>query len=107
MDTQQRKEIAETRNLLTKQEKVSNFVDSSEWDLVKACLTEKLADAGSILGLESKDADSLFKEVAARQLAVEIIREWLTEIEGIAVQYKENKKSLNQHPEDQFIRTYE
>ena len=90
MDEEDREEELETEKVLEEGEKIARFVDSEEWNLVKRGLNESISAAESILGIESKDQDSMFREVAAKQLAVEIVRQWIEDVEATVEQSRGN-----------------
>lgn len=82
----------ETKEEISKGQKVADFVSSDEWKIVKANLMSKLIDFDSINNMEmdKKDNTQLVEELRARKGAIEIVLGWIKEIEGISSQHKAN-----------------
>lgn len=84
----------ETQKILTEGQKIEAFVSSQDWKLIKEKLFSKLITVDSIASIDSTgmNNDQFIKEVQARAGAVQLVIEWIKEIEGIAVNNRSNQE---------------
>ncbi len=95
----------ETREELRKGEHLARLVDSQDWAQAKQLLNELILECSNILQIEERNPNLLMQEVASRQLAVNLVREWIARGEGGAYAHAMNKKSLeNQAKNDLYVR---
>lgn len=80
----------ETQKVAQAQKPFYDLVKSQGWTMAREKLDALIAENTSVLGVEGKNAEEVFKEVAAKQFGVEMLKVWISEIEGIAEMYKEN-----------------
>lgn len=90
----------ETTETLQQGRNLEDMIKSDGWGVAYAKLEQLLNDAGSIFGLEAKDEKSMFTEVAARQMAINIVNAWIKDILGTVEQYRAHRPSLQ---EDKII----
>jgi len=92
----------DTQKVLNEGERLKSLVENTGWELAKAKLTEKILDLQSIKNLSGVTPEEVVSEIKARNTAVDILMEWLKEIEGSAEQYAGNKVILEET--DVFLR---
>lgn len=81
----------ETEKILKNAGKLSEFSQSENWVAARKKLSEKIAEARDVLNLP----DNYSKEdVEARRKAVEIIREWIADIDDSSEAHKELIRNL-------------
>lgn len=76
----------ETKDVIDAQRKAYDLANSEEWNWAKGKLMSLVADISSISNVDPK-ADNLMVDIAAKQLAVETILEWIKEVEAEAFSY--------------------
>ena len=86
----------ETREIMQAGEKIERLVDNDAWKEVKKKLFDKLITFDSITGIpkDKKSLEEIGKEAVLREAVVSIILDWIKDIEGIANQSKNNKKTF-------------
>ena len=94
----------ETNKIMNEGKLVAGFVESSVWQLIRKDLTAKIEDVGSVFGLDNMSPDKLVVEVGARQLAVQMVKEWIAEVEGKAEQYNVNVQMLQKEDSTPTVR---
>ena len=82
----------ETQEVLRKGEQMTNFVSGDGWREAKHMLTQRIADITDVRTIEEPDPIKAFQEMAARQIAVNIILDWMAELEGVRDTHKYNKE---------------
>lgn len=94
---------SETLKIEGEGQTIADFVRSDGWNIAKRMLLEKvnLTDSLSSTIFEGKTAEQLALEIQSRANSVQIIREWLAQVEGTAHQHESNKAALN--PKDELI----
>ena len=80
----------ETYQLAKEQEKYKQLVDSDGWAEARKLLLDKLAEMTSVMNIETTNPEEILVEIGARQLARNVMLEWIQEVEGTAAQYKAN-----------------
>lgn len=99
----------QTQKIMTEQEKVSDWVKSEGWQIVKQKLYHKLGELNSIVSIPtdvfSKPAE-LNNEIAQRYNAIALVQSWIKEIEGIANKNDFDKRALQKETLDQIIIEY-
>ena len=98
----------ETDKVLSEGEKVMNFVNSDGWRWAKDRILDLVADVQNIGNIDaSVSSDVLLREVQAKQLAVDMVKRWLEEVEGRANQHKSQDQGLaNSKEEEEIIKQY-
>lgn len=91
----------ETAKIIRDGKEVRAFVESDGWSVVKDMLIKKIVDLGNILTIEDKD--NLMAEIGARQEAIKILRDWLTEVEGMSEVSKVNDTIFTEYQEKLYI----
>ena len=82
---------------------VARFADGDDWRHVKQMLAKKLTGLVDITNIDVK-ADNLREDIVARQLAADILLEWLSEVEGVAKQHSTNVNILQETQEEEIIK---
>lgn len=86
---------------MTEGELLQMLVEHDAWPLARKKLTDRILDLQSIKNIDTSDVQTLVTDIKARNAAVDILMEWLREIEGIADQHKNNQ--LNVTEEDSYV----
>ena len=85
----------ETKKILSEGEQIQQMTETQGWQIVKERIFKRLADAGSILGIESKDPEKMMLELSAKQMAVQIVIDWLREdVDGEVEKHKNYNEIL-------------
>lgn len=84
----------ETQEELRKGQDYKRLVSGPEWERAKAELLKLLDQNASIFSIDAKDANQMYQEIAARQLAVTMVKDWLNLIEGSAMAHELNEKAM-------------
>lgn len=95
----------DTQKEVEKSEKISALVNHRGWTEAKNVLLEKLAalDSISMFITDDDNADKMKIDFMARVSTIQIVREWLAEIEGTAEQHEEFMKSLQEKKSNDYI----
>lgn len=87
----------DTVAVLSEGEIIKNLVEGDGWKMVKEKLVNKMLDLQSVLNLDPTDANELVIDIKARKTAIEILKEWLAEVEGQLDQYETNKPLIDDY----------
>ncbi len=90
----------ETKKVLTDAEKIKKTIDTEGWRIIMKILNEILSDNDSILDIGSKNRDDMYIEIASRQLAIGMIKQWIDDVTGITNTYKSYKEIIYQNEEE-------
>lgn len=82
---------------------IADLVGHPGWGRVKSLFEAKLMDLQSVLNIDAKDTEGVIIDIAARKSAIEILREWMNEVEGRAEQHESNKSLVSNA--DHVVRT--
>jgi len=96
----------ETQQVYKEGEKAHYLVKNEDWQWAKRKLLQRLSNLDSVRTLKRKgsDPETIIRELEVRELAIEMILDWLDEIEGIAQQHGEqNKKLLEKVEQEDYI----
>lgn len=86
---------------------IQDGIKSDFWGIIKADLLKKITEMNTLSLLDfSKPAQQLILEAMTRANTVKTIFDWISEIEGKAQQY-ENNKPLVERPVDELIKIYD
>jgi len=99
----------DTQKVITEGEKISRFVDSDDWKLIKGKLFQKIALLNAIdsIPLEKLNSEELAKTVRERASVVDIVVGWINEIEGTSQAHKtQNAKFVKETSESEIIRRF-
>ena len=103
------KEIdTETQKVQNEGEKAHYLTKNEDWNWAKRKLLQKVSNLDSIKTLKEKE--HINQEIKVRKIVIDIILEWLDEIEGIAQQHGEqspNKLKLNEVQSEDYIKQLE
>jgi hypothetical protein len=89
-----------TKIVLSDGEKIEALVRSDAWALVKQKLNERIVQIGNIMTLgrdeqgKPTNVENLIAELGARQMVVEIILDWLRDVEGTAEQHRSHHDQM-------------
>ncbi len=98
-------EDKETQKVFKEGETAMYLTKSGEWKWAKRKLLQKLSNLDSVKTLKK---ENVVQEIKVRQMTINIILEWLDEIEGTAQQHLEqNKELLEKVEEEDYIRVEE
>lgn len=94
----------ETQLVVQQGQAIKDLVDSNGWQEVRKRLVQDVAAIRDITSLtEIADPSRLFQEVAARQIAAEILINWIRGVEGDAEQFRSNAELLKERYEENFV----
>jgi hypothetical protein len=94
----------ETQLIVQQGQAIKDLVDSNGWQEVRKRLIQDVAAIRDITSLtETSDPAKLFQEVAARQIAAEILINWIRGVEGDADQFRNNAELLKERYEENFV----
>ena len=91
------------------QNDVANLVKGDTWKRIKRNLLQKLSNLDSVKTIRKDDAgnkrspDEIMNQIEVRSLVIDIILDWLDEIEGDANQGESNKDALKEVQKDDYI----
>ena len=99
----------DTQKILSEGEKLSNFVESDAWKLIRKKLFDKLITIDSIAGVpkDKKTNEEIIFEIKLREGVVSLILQWIREIEGSAKKYKFDSKMFEDIRRDSIIQYFE
>lgn len=91
----------ETLKIHREGQAVADFVKSDGWGIAKRMLIEKinLTDSLSATIFDGKTSDQIALELQSRANSVQLIKEWLQEVEGTAHQHESNTPTTSQQDE--------
>lgn len=69
---------------------IAQYIDSQGWKRVKEKFAERIMDLQSIKNLEGVKPEELLADIKARNTAVDILMDIISELEGRADQHKQN-----------------
>jgi len=97
----------ETQKENAKAQEWEIFVKGEGWQEAKRRLLNKVADIDSISVMREEfkgDNEALLRAIEARQMTVNIILEWIGEIDGSAEVTEDNREMMAQSRKDDIIR---
>jgi hypothetical protein len=93
---------AETRIVYDEGEHISSLVSSEGWKLAKRALSSRILEIGNILSISK--TENAVQELGARQIAIQLVLDWLRDIEGAANQHKSNKDIYADLQREEYVR---
>ena len=99
----------ETKKEVDKGIKWETFVKGENWQRAKRILLSKLADLDSVSVLREKakgDTNKLLLDIEAKSEAINLILEWIGDIEGKAEQSETNREIMNRNRKEEIIREF-
>lgn len=87
--------------ILQEGSEILQYIDSQGWQRVKDKFSERIMDLQSIKNLEGIKPEDLLADIKARNTAVDILMDIISELEGRADQHKNNK--IKVPTKDNFI----
>ncbi len=99
----------ETTKVFEDGQKMQDFVENDGWKLVKRKLFDKLITFDSISGVpkDKKSLEEIGKEAVMREAVVDIIIQWIQEVEGTVNQHKSSRKVIEEIRADSIIQYFE
>lgn len=105
MDNQQQAKLdKETLNVINDGEEIKRLVESIGWQLAKKRLVERIIDLQSVMNVAGDTAETVVIDLKARRIAVDLLLEWLKDVEGTAKQHESNKDMLLKIQHESFIK---
>ena len=105
MTKKTKKEQSEDLKIAREKQQIANFVSSSEWQIVRQSLIDKIMDLQSVMNvMDDSSVEKIVIDMRSRKISIEILLEWLREIEGTALEVKSTPSILK---DTGFIRNYE
>lgn len=97
----------ETQKVYNEGEKAYYLTKTDDWDWAKKKLLQKLSNLDSVKTLKEENKD-IALEIRSRKQTIDIILEWLDEIEGVAQQHiQQNKELLEDVEKEDYINNQE
>jgi hypothetical protein len=93
----------ETKKVIRESEELSNMCKSIGWGIARERIFLKIMELNDITTITEIDPQKLMVIIAAKQEAVKILFEWLSEIEGVAKNAKELRKQFLDKQKEDFI----
>lgn len=78
------------RSHLKKNKEIYEFTTSDGWKHVKAQLIAKIDDLQSIMNITEEDPTKVIMDIKVRKVVMEILMEWMADVEGQTNQYEAN-----------------
>lgn len=106
MSSKKDKPDEETSQLLDDGVELEAMARSKGWGIAKRMLHAKILDVGNILTIgkaDGLDPTKLVIELAARQLAIEMVLGWQQEVEASVTQHIETSKQFHKIQEESHI----
>lgn len=97
----------DTKRALRESSELEHLVKSDGWAIARQKIFNKIVELNDITSITEFDPNKLIVIIAAKQEAVKILFEWLTEIEGIAKGNKDLHKQMLEQQKHDFIMTFE
>lgn len=99
----------ETQEVLKEGEKTSDFAKSESWKHVKNILEDRLQNFLIMddQDLDKKREDEIGKEFKARKFAVDIIKDWIKEVDGSIDAHQANLDALKDKDEENYLKIEE
>lgn len=94
----------DTADILQEGEKVYDFAQSEMWQWAKDRLQEKIRAFVDIRNIDAKgDSVAILREVQARQAVVDMVEQWIADIEGRASKYKNQDSRMVEEEKQDII----
>lgn len=84
----------ETKAVLDEGSELQSLVASDGWKIARARLRDNVLSIGNIMAITGDDPTKIMAQLAARQIAVETILNWVNDIEGSAAQFKSHAEQF-------------
>lgn len=84
----------DTTKLNQEGEETVNFISSEGWRLAKRKLLERVSNLDTIRGLKGKTAEEKIIDIKVRGMVIDMILEWIDEIEGASEMQKEQTRKV-------------
>lgn len=96
----------ETQEVFKEGETALYLVKNPDWQWAKRRLLQKLSNLDSVKTIKEKG--DILLEIKARKMTIDMVLEWLDEIEGVAEQHGEqNKDLLGDVAKEDYLRSRE
>lgn len=86
----------DTQKILIEGSQLKSLVGNEGWPVARAMLEAKIIDLQSIRNITATDAAEVIIDIKARTAAIDIILEWLRQVEGTARQHEGNQIILEE-----------
>lgn len=98
----------ETQQILTEGQQIERWVNSDDWKLVKKKLMSRLITVDSISSVPSENLsnEQLLREYSVRNGAVNLVIDWIKDIEGTAMNNKTNQEIFKEAREDSIVQYF-
>lgn len=95
----------ETQEELRKAEDLTRLTKSKEWIEAKEMLVRLMNENSSVFSIDrTMDPEQAYIEIGARQLAVDMVRQWISEVEGMAVAHEMNQRYLENRAKNELVK---
>lgn len=85
----------ETQKVYSEGESISDYIKSKGWGIVKEIFTNKILDLESVRNIKRGSVEEIANEVLARTAASDILKELITDIEGLGQQHDSNRELMS------------
>lgn len=86
----------DTQKILIEGGQLKTLVGSEGWSVARDFLMQQIIDLQSIRNITATDPTEVIIDIKARTVAIDIILEWLRQVEGTARQHEGNKVILEE-----------
>ena len=97
----EKKTDKQTMKVMKEGEQLLRLVEDEKWMTAKRLLYKQILEVGNILAIETKE--NALVELAARQMAITMVFEWIKEVEGSALAHKANAEMFREIQENSHV----
>ena len=92
-----------TRKVLKEGELLKMLVTHDGWPIVRRKFSELVLALGDVFSIKDQDPQKVFQQIAARQIAIELVMNWIGEVEGRAKQHEFSAKAYEDMRKDAIV----
>ena len=94
----------ETQEVLSDGDQLSLMIKGTGWAIARKRLIDQVMDLQSIRNINEAEPEKMMLDIKARNTAVDILIDWLKDIEGSAEQFKNNFGESDKEREEIVLR---
>lgn len=93
----------ETHKVLKEGDLLQELVKSDGWKIVQKRFTDMVIELGDVFSIKDAEPEAAFRQLAARQIAIELVMNWMKDIEGRARQHAANSEAYGKLRREAYI----
>ena len=97
----------DTQKVFAEGQEIVDMVKSPGWGQAKHFLIESALSIGNIMTIKGDDPSKVMIQLAARQMAVETLFNWIRDIEGTAAQHLSNSEEFLKLQREEYVMRFE